>query len=167
MSIPSSYTCAAISKTQSKSNNLVEILTWISIQLEKFSHQLFELSADFTHCGARCHRQMVQPRILQSHTLTSVIPEGHDINTRPSQCIFTFLLSTGSGLMINFTFKLRISIIRLCFANSDQLMYGNTKGIRLYQMYESIYICCVKPTMSGRSFTEKSIELVQISFLVC
>jgi len=46
---------------------LQKILTWISIQLEEFSHQLFKLSANFAHSGACCQRQMVEPRILQSH----------------------------------------------------------------------------------------------------
>lgn len=39
-------------------------LTRISVQLEEFSHQLLELGAHFTRCGARRHGQVVQPRVL-------------------------------------------------------------------------------------------------------
>ena len=39
-------------------------LTWISVQLEEFPQQLLKLGADFTHRGACCHREMVQPRVL-------------------------------------------------------------------------------------------------------
>ncbi len=42
-----------------------ETFTWISLYAEQFTNQLLELSPHLPHCGARGHRQMVQPGRLQ------------------------------------------------------------------------------------------------------